>query len=333
MQRNLISYGVLLVLLMHVAGCKVLGSSLRGSGVRQDVSLPTWYTQPPADTTAFYAVGEGLSFKEAEKAARASLAEQIQVQVSSYVKTFQVRDGNYQRDYFRVDTQTAATGIALTGAAVVAKEIAGLNCYSMIKLDKSALMLQQSTVIEVDKSSVIHALNKPDLASFERWWYLKRLAPTAERLQNNVVLMAVVAGQEDMIAHQLVQNFHFALRETEGFRKLRLINHTRIEGMDSLVREQLSDQGVELEDHGGADTATLVMATHFKQQVIGSDVYIDGEMSIELVSAGGAVLNQRRMNKTAVVIGEQELGVRQINRQLYQAMKKDNVLEQLLNET
>jgi hypothetical protein len=250
--------------------------------------------------------------------------------VSSRAKTLQVSDGDYRNDYFRSESEAVVSDIVLVNSRTVKMAKAGVDHYALVRMEKQALVQQQQAELKDDVDLLTHELAKDWPRSFDSWWALKRLEPRAERLKRNLILLSVVDQQESSEAQRLVRGYHVLARQMDGNKKLRWDNRTQIDGLNALVSRQLAQIGVEIASGSFSPKSLLSMHTEFSQQKIGREVYLDATLSVRLVSAGGSVLAERKLNESAVVMSDVSLGLRQINRKFYRQLKDGNLLKGLL---
>lgn len=325
-------YLLMVIAAFLMTGCKSLPTQIPGLA---NTTLPDWYRQIPADAESFYAVGEGISFKESERNARESLAGQVRVDVQARVKTGQVSDGDYQHSYFKSESVTYVSDIALVNARVFKQEKVGVHCYSLIKVDKSSLIIQQSTQLNSDVNVLKRALKGNIKASFDNWYALKKLGNTAKRVENNLTFLAVIGGQDKNYdakeAATFSKKYYQLLNKAQENSSIRIVNRSGIKTLSGLMNKIVSSEGIRVDHSRFGSSSTLMLMSDSKKQKIGDDMYVDGVLSIRLLSKQGSVLAQKKLKKTIILPRTQSGASARLGRHYYDALKDQKIVKSLIS--
>ena len=318
------------VLIPMLSACNQLTPQLERLGFGTPRTLPDWYSQPPTDPTALYAVGEGVTPAAAEKAARASLAEQVRVKVNSKVSTYRVIDGGYSAERFASQVSTQATDIALVQATTDrCEKVSGLT-YCLIRLPKANIIAQQAQQLDQDKHVLRTTFTRSsNQSSFEQWWILQQQQATVDRISANMLVLKSLSDHDDPEARTLVQEYRQRLEAGSQELELDLVDRSDIQGLADAVKKQLTNAGVSVAMFGWGKPK-LVLATRFSNERVGSDIYVEGLLTLQLLSADGELLNQAQMQDTVIVMRDQSAGQAQLKKKLLQAVNQSPIFQQLL---
>lgn len=291
-------------------------------------NAPDWYMQPPAETGAFYAAGEGTTSREATRNARASLAAQLRVHVTSELRSLQLQDGEFHRLYFEERTEQRVAELAMLGARVVRQEQRGTSHFALMTIDEQSIVRQQSQEMEHDARRLRALVKNADGGTFDAWWKLARAGGAARRLAGNLTLLAMLGEGDHQVERALLERYREAALRSERAKRLQLVDRTRIAGLRELLSQQLEREGIQVV-RGGLG-ASLEATAEYRSERIADELYVDAVLWVRLRSARGGILSQFPLRAQVVSLGGLSEGRRRAREALFRRLEETSVFERLI---
>lgn len=310
-----------LVLFVALVGCQSTGDT-----------LPSWVSNPTIDNYHYYAVGEGVSLREAQLNAKESLASQLLSHVSSEVKTMEVTDEDFHRLYVEKSSNAHFKDIALPNLTTIQQAKVGLNHYVQVKLKKTDLteyLMKELAAMNPRLSNTIKSGRNTGNA-FDYWWILHSQAELANRLSDNWLLASATAenkNNETIIeSQQLLTRYDNALDRVKKTLKLKIDDNTPIRGLTALTQQQLTAANIDVvKSKRRSKYSEIEFNSNVKRKKLQGDYHSEVTLVVLLKKASGAILASRQLTESAVSISSYKDAEKKANEKLLKSLSDSNV--------
>ncbi len=295
-------------------------------------ALPSWVSQPTVDNQHFYAVGEGVSLREAHKNAKESLAAQLLSHVSSEVKTMEVTDQDFHRLYVEKSSHAHFKDIALPNLNTLKQAKIGLSYYVQVQLNKAVLhdYLMNDLAVMIPRLKRTLQAGRNTNNAFEHWWALHSQTELVNRLTDSWLLVSATAVNKssDVVvqSQQLLTRYDHGLAQLKKTLALAIDDNTQIQGLTALIKEQLTAEHIHvIRSKAHSKQSEMEFNTRVTRKKLQGDYHSEVTLVVLLKKASGPILASRKLTESAVSIGSYKDAEQKANEKLLRSLRDSSI--------
>jgi hypothetical protein len=317
---NLLSSALLLCILL-ISGCQTISNQ----------PLPQWVTSPQFSEEKFYAIGEGVSLKEAQANAKEALAAQLLSHVSSELDVLSIHDGEFNRQYIEKRTQAHFNKIALPAIKIPKQQKVGYHYYAQATLDKAQLksFLDDSLIQQKAKAQTLLKESKRLSHPFDRWWFLTQHQAEVNHISDQILIFNSLFSPKKKKIRKIAQQLFTLKNNARQSLTLNISDQTPIKGLKAEIEKQLTRNKISQDDSWFGSKPTIRLQVSEQTESRFNEYYCHARLTITLLSKKGQVLSSHSINTRAVSVSSTSDAKTKSHRALLKQLKKVDIIKTL----
>jgi len=244
-----------------------------GTAKPEVISYPSWYLNPPQNTSSYlYGVGEGSSITLAKASALSSVSESLSLTVSSELKKSEqsIRDNGVESTYTSVATSLRAEAkeMEFSDYSIVQNQQIGTKIILVVKVSRQRLFTDQKAKLELYSSALkaqVKSISKN--ATFKQAYLYQERAVKQHKLKSLALLTQTINPSFEINPY-ILQSREVGNASQNALNKIRVIIKGSAEGMVYIdaVKEGLNKAGIETVTHNA--NAELYIKNSFQTDTL-----------------------------------------------------------------
>jgi len=311
----------------------ILGLFLTACQTTNHQPLPVWVSNPQISNEAFYAIGEGVSLKEAQANAKQELAAQLLSHVSSELNVLAIQDADFNREYVEKRTQAHFNKVALPAVKIRKQQKVGNSFFAQAVLNKNTLKPYLSDSLDQQLKQIKALLNeaKQQPNAFDRWWFLNQHQTDIDHFADQSLIYNSLFLPKKKENTTLIQAFFRLETKARQSLKLKIKDNTPIKGLEAETESQLAKYKVAIDDSWFNKSSTLSFRVASDSSKLQGEYYCLSKLTITLTSQQGQTLATYSISERGVSVSSSSKAKQSSYRKLLKQLKKTDILETLKN--